>query len=225
MLPISARPSRRSSVRRRRDATSPPLSTDGLLTEDGSPAHETRGQAVMSTTRVEKVLQTTSCRKALQYGPFPTDQEPRLSWCHACWDASERNANEDTMCTFKGTRFLETNGSVVWDIYTSHMHTGPAPELAFHGDWKPSEPDYNHKKILKVGASYHIAHYRLTLGQAALKTSLLPLVLAEIEHRKKVGDNKKNLVAVDRDIGVRDICGACLASRLSAFLSCNHRFM
>jgi hypothetical protein len=123
------------------------------------------------------------------------------------------------MCTFKGTRFLDTNGhGDVMHIYSCYKYTTPAPEVEFHSNWKPVEPGYNHIKILKVGPLWYATHHLLTLWQVAVKSSLLPLILAKIEHQKKVGDEKKQLIAVDRNMGVRDYCGVLYLSFVSVSL-------
>jgi hypothetical protein len=155
-------------------------------------------------------LQETSCREALPSGPFPSVQEPDISWCHSCWHASADKAGVDAECTFKGTRFLHSDQHGAWSFKTSYEHLGPAPELTFHDDWKPSKPHDNHKKVLKVSASWHATHRLLTPRQSVLQTLLLPILLTEMQHCKRVGDDKKSVIAVERDIGMRDICGVYL---------------
>jgi hypothetical protein len=50
-----------------------------------------------------------------------------------------------------------------------------------------------------------------------LQALLLPIISAEMQHRKRVGDDKKTLIAVERDIGARDSCGAYLISFMNVF--------
>jgi hypothetical protein len=111
-------------------------------------------ESPQETSRMDPstLLQKTSCIEALPHGPFPTTKEPNLSWCHACWHEFAGSADIDTECTFKGTRFLQSEKHRVRSIKTSYRHTGPAAELEFRKDWKPSEPAHNHKKVLKVSA-------------------------------------------------------------------------
>jgi hypothetical protein len=50
-----------------------------------------------------------------------------------------------------------------------------------------------------------------------VQTLLLPILLAETQHCKRVGDKKKIIIAVERDIGVRDSCGVYLIFLRSCF--------
>jgi hypothetical protein len=182
-LRLLAGPLMRPSAKRRRGATNSPLSSDdeapppapaparamrsrrgvsvGGLVHASDDVH-TRPQQAMSVAISGTPLQETSCREALPLGPFPSTQQPNITWSHACWRASPGKASVDAECTFKGTRFLHSDQHGAWSFKTSYEHTGPAPELTFHDDWKPSKPNDNHKKVLKVGTSWRVTHRLLT---------------------------------------------------------------
>jgi hypothetical protein len=127
-------------------------SLDGLSTDNESPTNNNETPVEGSQCFPGISLQKNSCRKALPNGPLPTESEPNLSWCHSCWNA-EDGVDEDTMCTFKGTRLLDSDGYRVRGFQTRYKHNGLAPELAFHDDWRPSSPNFNHIKALTVSAS------------------------------------------------------------------------
>jgi hypothetical protein len=186
---------------------------DEAGTQRKRPIHEL-GEPTDASPPEEEVLklQTQSCLKLL--GPSRTMEGCQVTWCYACWNPPAENSDQDdpqaddddTLCAFKHVRILHYIGDNIVGYSTPYKHSGPLQKLKFREEWRPAPPIFQEAVALKVCRARKLTHHRLTLSQRALQKHVLPLVLEEIAHQDKHG---RRLIAVTRELHVRDVCGAC----------------